>query len=369
MKILFVTNKVRAYALGFENVFTPLLSLGHEIVWAADFSDFVGDRNKIPCKTIQIDIYSYPFHRTNIKAYKQLKQIIKEEKIEAIQCSTPIGGTLARLAAWRCGIKNVIYAAHGFMFFNGAPLINRTLYKWPELLLARVTDTLITINEEDYRAAQSFKLRGNTRPYMIHGAGINVGVQVNIDKSKKRKELGLNDSDIVVVSAGDLNPNKNNRIVIEAFSHIKNKHIHYAICGTGMLEEELRQLAKKLDVEENIHFLGFRRDMPEILASSDIFVMPSFREGVPRAIMEAMDLGLPCVGSKTRGIADLIEEGKGGFVSKPKDSKGFAKIITELAENPEMRHNFGMFNQEKVKMYSKEIVMDELTSIYKTVLK
>lgn len=368
MKVLLVTNKVRTYALGFENVLIPLLSLGHEIVWAADFSDFVGDIKKIPCKTIQIDIYSYPFHRTNIKAYKQLKQIIKEEKIEAIQCSTPIGGTLARLAAWRCGVKNVIYAAHGFMFFNGAPLINRTLYKWPELLLARVTDTLITIIEEDYRAAQSFKLRGNTKPYMIHGAGVNVGVQVNIDKSKKRKELGLNDSDIVVVSAGDLNPNKNNRIVIEAFSHIKNKHIHYAICGTGMLEEDLKKLAKRLGVEDNIHFLGFRRDMPEILASSDIFVMPSFREGVPRAIMEAMDLGLPCVGSKTRGIADLIEDGKGGFVSNAKDSVGFAKVITKLAENPEMRYRFGQFNKGKVKMYSKEIVRKELTDIYKKVL-
>lgn len=369
MKILFVTNKVRAYALGFENVFIPLLSLGHEIVWAADFSDFVGDRNKIPCKTVQIDIYSYPFHRTNIKAYKQIKHIIKEEKIEAIQCSTPIGGTLARLAAWRCGVKNVIYTAHGFMFFKGAPFVNRTLYKWPELLLARVTDTLITIIEEDYHAAQSFRLRGNTKPYMIHGAGINVGVQVNIDKSKKRKELGLNDSDIVVVSAGDLNPNKNNRIVIEAFSHIKNKHIHYALCGTGMLEEELKQLAKKLGVEDNIHFLGFRSDMPEILASSDIFVMPSFREGVPRAIMEAMDLGLPCVGSKTRGVADLIEDGKGGFVIKPNDSMGFAKVITELAEKPEMRQRFGQFNKEKVKMYSKEIVRKELTDIYRKVLR
>ena len=368
MKILIVTNKVRTYALGFENVFKPLLSLGHEIVWAADFSDFSGDISQVPCKTIQIDIYSYPFHKTNIKAYKQIKRIIKEENIEAIQCSTPIGGTLGRLAAWSCGLKNVIYAAHGFMFFKGAPLINRTVYKLHEILLAPITDTLITINEEDFRAAQSLKLRGGTKPYMIHGAGVNVGVQVNIDRTQKRKELGLKDSDIVVVSAGDLNPNKNNRIIIEAFSLIKNKNIHYAICGTGMLEEELKQLSKDLGIENNIHFLGFRSDMPEVLAASDIFVMPSFREGVPRSILEAMDLGLPCVGSKTRGIADLIDEGKGGFISKPKDAEGFAKVISELGENPELRRSFGLYNRDKVKYYSKEIVIEELTDIYKKVL-
>lgn len=369
MKILIVTNKVRTYALGFENVFKPLLSLGHEIVWAADFSDFTGNINKVPCKTIQIDIYSYPLHKTNIKAYKQIKRIIKEEKIEAVQCSTPIGGTLARLAAWRCGVKNVIYTAHGFMFFKGAPFINRTLYKLHEILLASITDTLITINEEDFRAAQSLKLRGGTKPFMIHGAGVNVGVQVNIDKEKKRKELGLKESDIVVVSAGDLNCNKNNRVIIEAFSLIKNKNIHYAICGTGMLEQELKLLSKNLGIEKNIHFLGFRSDMPEVLAASDIFVMPSFREGVPRSILEAMDLGLPCVGSKTRGIADLIDEGKGGFVSKPNDAKGFARALSELGDNPDLRCKFGQYNRGKVKYYSKEIVREELTNIYKAVLR
>lgn len=368
MKVLLVTNKVRTYALGFENVFIPLLSLGHEVVWAADFSDFVGDKSKIPCKTIQIDIYSYPFHKTNIRAYKQLKHIIKDEKIEAIQCSTPIGGTLARLAAWRCGIKNVIYAAHGFMFFKGAPLVNRTVYKLPELLLAHVTDTLITINEEDYNAAKSLKLRAGGNLYMIHGAGVNVGVKVEIDKVQKRLQLGLKETDIIVVSAGDLNPNKNNRVIIESFSFIEDKNIHYAICGTGMLEQELKQLAKELGVADNVHFLGYRKDMPEILASSDIFVMPSFREGVPRAIMEAMDLGLPCVGSKTRGIADLIDEGKGGFVSKPKDAKCFASIISKLAEQPELRKQFGEYNRNKVKKYSKEIVREELTQIYSEVL-
>lgn len=367
MKILFVTNKVRAYNLGFQNVLNPMLSLGHEVVWAANFTELVGDRNAIPCKTIHIDINSYPFHSTNIKAYRQIKDIIKKEKIEALYTSTPIGSTLSRIAAWRCGIKKVVYAAHGFMFFNGAPLINRTVYKFPEVLLARVTDNLITINEEDFHSAQKLKLRSGSKPYMIHGAGVNVGVKVDVDINEKRRELGLRDSDIVVVSAGDLNPNKNNKVVIEAFSLISNKDIHYLICGSGMLESQLRNLVKSLGVEKNVHFLGFRTDMPQILATSDILVMPSFREGVPRAILEAMDMGLPCVGSKTRGIADLIEDGRGGFICKPKDAKGFADSICRLAENPMQRKQFGEFNSKKAKGYSAEIVREELTNIFKEV--
>ena len=364
-----VTNKVRTYALGFQNVIVPLISLGHEVIWAADFSDFMEDRNIIPCRTFQIDIYSYPFHKTNIRAYRQLKQIINEEKVEAIQCSTPIGGLLARVAALRCGVKNVIYTAHGFLFFNGAPLINRTLYKLQEFLLARATDVLITINEEDYHAAKKIRLRKGKIPYMIHGAGIKIGGKISIDVKEKRKTLGFKDSDVIVVSAGDLNPNKNNKVVIQAFSKITDRNIHYVICGIGILEEKLKKIVKTLCLEENVHFLGYRTDMLEILACADMLVMPSFREGVPRAILEAMDIGLPCIGSKTRGIADLIVEGKGGYLCDPNDPDGFADAIKRLASEAELRKIFGTFNRERAKGYSDEVVRNELVNIYRRELR
>ena len=147
MRVLLVTNRVKTYALGFQNIFEPLAGLGHEIIWAADFSGFVADKSTIPCKIEQIDIASNPFNPTNIKAYRQICGLIRKHNIEAIQCSTPIGGALARLAGAKMGVKPVIYAAHGFLFFKGAPLINRTVFKWEEQWLARYTDALITITE------------------------------------------------------------------------------------------------------------------------------------------------------------------------------------------------------------------------------
>ena len=159
MKVLMVTNKVKTYALGFQNVIEPMLEQGHELVWAADFSGFLGDISVVPCKTEQIDINSNPLKPTNLKAYRQLLQIIDRHNIEAVMCSTPIGGMLGRLAAKAKKISPVIYAAHGFLFFKGAPFINRTVYRFQEELMARWTDVLVNINEEDYHAAEDFKLQ------------------------------------------------------------------------------------------------------------------------------------------------------------------------------------------------------------------
>ncbi len=369
MNVLIVGNRVRTYALGFQNEIIPLLSLGHKIVWAADFSNFIGDRDIIPCKTIHIDITAYPFHRTNIRALKQIKSIIKDENIEVVSSSTPIGGTLARIAAWQCGLKkNVIYEAHGFLFFKGVPFLKKCIYKIHEAALAHITDTLITITNEDYEAAKNFKLRGGTRPYLVHGAGVNTGLIPDNDRDSVRKELGFSSDDILIISAGDLNDNKNNQVVIKALTSL-SENTHYLICGAGEKLSFLQNLVNSLNLQGRVHFLGYRTDMINLMSASDIFVMPSLREGVPRSILEAMDLSIPCIGSRTRGIADLIDDDRGGYLCNPNSPEEFALAITKLIENPQKRIAFGHHNQSKVKNYSTEVVRSELTEIYKTVIK
>ena len=369
MRVLMVTNKVKTYALGFQNVIGPMLEQGHELVWAADFSGFLGDISVIPCKTEQIDINSNPLKPTNLKAYRQLLQIIDRHNIEALMCSTPIGGMLGRLAAKAKKISPVIYAAHGFLFFKGAPFINRTVYRFQEELMARWTDVLININEEDYHAAENFKLRGLKKHYLIHGAGVKVGQRVQIDCAAKRKELDVPEDAVVIVSAGFLNPNKNNRVVIEALAKLNDPRYCHLLCGDGELKDELAELAKQLGVENQVKLLGYRTDMMEIMAASDIFVMPSFREGVPRALLEAMDLGLPCVGSNTRGIRELIgENGEGGYICDPRSPEDFAEAFEKIVEDAVAKTTMVQRNQEIVYQYSAETVRGELFKIYSDVL-
>ena len=361
MKLLLITNKVKTYALGFQNVIEPLYDLGHEVIWAANFSDFVGNRDDIPCITEHIDINTNPFNPTNKKAYLQLCDIIRKHKIEAIQCSTPIGGALGRLAGKKMHISPVIYAAHGFLFFKGAPLINRTVYKWEEVFLARYTDVLITITEEDYKAAQNLKIWSGRKPYLIHGAGVKVGVTVDIDKNEKRRGLGVPEDAFIIVSAGELNKNKNTEVIVKALKDVVGAH--YIACGVGPEKENLEKLAQDFGVTDRFHLMGYRTDMPEIMACADVFTMMSFREGMPRAVLEAMDLGLPCVGSDTRGIRDLIDD-EGGFICKPTDANAFAKAFAKLQSNPEMRNRMGQHNRSKVVNYSSDVVRAELRSIY-----
>lgn len=367
MNVLLVTNRVKTYALIFRNIIEPLQSLGHEIIWAADFSSFIGDKSIIPCKTEQISINSNPFNLTNLVAYKKLCDIIGRYHVDAIQCSTPIGGFLGRLAGKTMKVSPVIYAAHGFLFFRGAPLINRTVYKWEEIILAHYTDVLITITEEDYQAAQSLKLRSGRKPYMIHGAGVKVGVTVDIDKSEKRKSLGLPENAFVIVSAGELNKNKNTEVIVRALAELNDPHFHYVSCGVGAEKKNLEDLARKLGVSAQFHLMGYRTDMAEIMACSDVFTMMSFREGMPRSLLEAMDLGLPCVGSDTRGIRDLIDS-NGGYICHATDKKGFASAFKQLSQDPAIRKRMGDYNRTKVKDYSSDIVRTELLNIYKQVL-
>ncbi len=363
MKILMVTNKVKTYSLSSQITYDALLSLGHEVVWAADFSKFIGDKSVIPAVTEQISINTNPLNRSNIRAYKRLLEIIDQHHIEAVMCSTPIGGALARLAAKKKGIKPVLYEAHGFLFFKGAPLINRTVYKWEEQILAHCTDVLITITQEDYAEAQKLKLRSKTPPYMVHGAGVNVGVQVNIDRAEKRKSIGVPEDAFMIVSAGELNRNKNTEVIVRALADVPDAH--YVACGVGPEEDNLRNLAEQLGVADRFHLLGYRTDMPEVLACADAFTIMSFREGMPRALLEAMDLGLPCVGSNTRGIRDLIDT-DGGFICEPTDAKAFAGAFNHLKADAELRVKMGNHNRTKVQDYSADVVRRELYEIYQT---
>lgn len=366
MKVLMISNRIKTYPLLYKNIIEPLKSLGHDIIWAADFSGFVADKSIIPCITEQIDINSNPFKTTNRKAFKQICELINKYEIDAIQCSTPIGGALARLAGKKMGVRPIIYAAHGFLFFKGAPLINRTVFKWEEQWLAHYTDALITITEEDYEEAKKLKLRSHKAPYLIHGAGINVGVHVEVDKKEKRKSIGIPKDAFLIVSAGDINKNKNTEVMVRALKVLNDPTVHYIACGVGPEEQNLKELARSLGVEDQFHLLGYRTDMPELMASSDAFVMMSFREGLPRSLMEAMDLGLPCIGSDTRGIRDLIDP-EGGIICNPRKPEEFAEAIRKL-KNGNIKQ-MGKHNQEKVKSYSADIVRQELYDIYKEVLK
>ncbi|WP_245680604.1 glycosyltransferase family 4 protein [Bacillus marinisedimentorum] len=365
-KVLFVATVVKKHIMVFHLPYLKWFKeSGYEVHVCAKNDYDIKDECEIPfCdRYYDLPFERSPFKVNNIKVYSQLKEIIELNQYDIIHCHTPMGGVLTRLAAARSRHNGtrVIYTAHGFHFYKGAPIKNWMIYYTVERLLSNFTDTLITINKEDFESARKFKVK---KLEYVPGVGIDVkeigGSSINVEN--KRKELNISQNTTVILSVGELSRRKNHELIIKALGKIKSTNYLYLICGQGDLRSYLGKLAK--DHKVNIKFLDFRKDVPEICAASDLFVFPSIQEGLPVALMEAMSTGLPVVCSDIRGNNDLIENGKGGYLVPHDDIDGFSKKIEALLKDAELRKDMGTYNIEKVKKYDKDAVMTTMESIY-----
>lgn len=331
---------------------------------------------KVKCTNYDITFYNQHIYRNifafrdNYKGYKNCCDFLKTHPdIEVIHCNTPIGGVIGRLCG-RKFHKKVIYTAHGFHFYKGAPLMNRTVFKCIEWWMARYTDALITINKEDYEAAKRFKLKPGGKVFYVPGVGVDIQNIIQYDetyRNMKRECLGIRPDDFVCIIVGDLNDNKNVGTLIDALAKC-SPQVHYLVCGLGPNEGKLKERAEQLGVADRCHFLGYRTDIKQLYLASDVFLFASKREGLPRSTMEAMCAGLPCVVSKIRGNVDLIDDREGGILINPMDVDGFADAINELARLPVLREKYGEYNKEKIKNFDINIVKAQMVDIYKEVL-
>ncbi|MDK0799568.1 glycosyltransferase family 4 protein [Clostridium perfringens] len=369
-KALIITNLTRRLKAGHFTMINPLIELGYEVHWAANFKEYDDELDKAPIKLINIDFERNPYNLKNIKAFLQLNNILKEGNYDLVHCNSPIGGALGRLCSSRNNVKNIIYTAHGFHFFKGAPLINNIIYKNIERYLAKKTDLLITINNEDYESSKNFKLRnGKGKKIIINGMGIDTQFykNVNVNRNKKRKSLGINIDDIVCISTGDLIKRKNYEVAIKAIAKCECSNIKFLICGDGILKESLMKLCLDLGVQDKVIFLGFRNDIDELLKISDIFLFSTKQEGLARSLMEAMASGISVIASDIRGNNDLIIDGKNGFLVEYNDYNGFAHKIDLLANDVELRNKFINFNLNLINKYDFKSVEKDMKVIYKEI--
>ena len=347
-KILY-TATVLSHLQLFHQPFMKLMKEhGYQVDAASDTTPFTN--KDLACdNSFDVCFPRNPFSLKTFKAYKQIKKIIQENNYDIIHCNSPTASILTRLAARKSKAK-VIYMAHGFHFFKGAPLLNWLLFYPAEKFTSRFTDILVTINNEDYQIAKKH----------FHAKKIILLPGVGLDTSKFNNDRTYNNTDnINLLSIGELNKNKNHQIVIKVLANCP-KNIHYHICGEGPLRNELLELAKKLKV--NLHLEGYQANVKTFLDQADIFVFPSLREGLPKSVMEAMANGLPCIVSNVRGNHDLIDP-KGGFVVSNKEEE-YTAAIKSLATSSELRKSQGEYNKEKVKKYDIKNILPLMEDIY-----
>lgn len=302
----------------------------------ADKEGYKEDCRKYDIKALHIDLDRNPLGKNNKRAHGELYKIIMNGKYDVIHCNTPTGGVLGRLCAHEINkerIKNgkkpiyVIYQAHGFHFWKGAPKKNWLIFYPVEKFLAHWTDMLITINQEDYQVAKKFKLQNSGKVILHPGVGVNIKdfQNVAIDRDKKREELGVKTDQLLFLNVGELIDRKNQKVLLEAMKKLNNPNIVLMIAGDGEKKEELEKNIHDLQLEKSVKLLGYRPDVKELLKAADCFVFPSYQEGLPGALMEAMAVGLPCIASNIRGNTDALQDS--GFMFSPDDVDGLAELM------------------------------------------
>jgi glycosyltransferase involved in cell wall biosynthesis len=371
-KALIVANTGRFIALFEIGNIRILKGLGYEVHCFASFQEDTCKSLYRQLDDLGVTIYDAepfrsPYRPRNILVYRQLKNIMRKNRYDFVDCHTPMGGVLARLAAKSTGTGPVQYTAHGFHFYEGAPIQNWLFYYPVERFLSRCTDTLITINREDYERAKTFHAK---RVIQIPGVGFHSEKYRNlqIDPRAKREELGIPSDAFLIVSVGELNRNKNHRVILEAISAVQNFAPYYLICGEGPESENLKRACVRLNLQRQVLFPGFREDVAEILKCSDCFAFPSRREGLGMAALEAMASGLPLITSDASGILEYSENGKTGFVCAPDDVRGFAGAILRLLENRELGKQMGRYNREAVQKFGRNHVNKIMSEIYSSQL-
>ncbi|MFG6672824.1 glycosyltransferase [Leuconostoc lactis] len=257
----------------------------------------------------------------NILAIRQLKQLFKDNDYKFIHVHSPLGSILGRYVAWRFKVP-AIYTAHGFHFFKGGPKSGWLIFFPIEWLFSFLTDTLITINDEDFDLAK--KYMHATKVLQINGIGIDIEKAWTVSEEYKqearkkiRNELGIPNDAVLLSSVGELSKRKNHKIVLEALRILdpeEREKIYYVIAGVGSGKEALIDQAKSFNYENHLKLLGYRTDIHDINFASDASIFPSLQEGLGIAGLDATVDGTFLIGSNKRGIADYIKDGKNGIV-------------------------------------------------------
>lgn len=373
-KILYVAT-VASHIAQFHKPYMKLFKEnGYEVHVAA--RDNLAEKNGLQLeyvdKFINIPFQRSPFNLKNVISYKQIKKLLTEEKYDLIICNTPVGGIVTRMAAKKTRKKGtkVIYIAHGFHFYNGAPKKNWLIYYPIEKHFAKKCDAVITINQEDYKlASKKFK----TNVSYIHGIGVDeehYSLQSLDKREKMRESMGVSDEAFVILVVGELLPNKNQIQAIKAVEEISQKHknIKLWIAGNGSNRETLERYVNEHGLQDYVEFLGYCTNLQEYQWAADVGVSCSIREGLGLNVIEAMIAGNTFIGTKNRGHNQLISDGENGFLVDVGDYTALSEKLELLMFDKELKSRLQENAKEMIKPYTLSNTLKEMEEIYNKTL-
>lgn len=370
MKILYTASVLSHICQFHLPVMEKLQKEGHIVHVAAN--DNLAVKNGLKLQYTD-KFFNFPFQRSpkdkqNIEAYKMLKKLLQEQRYDVIICNTPVVGVLTRLAAKavRKQGTRVIYIAHGFHFYTGAPLKYWLFYPLEKYLADLQTDLLITINQEDFdRARKRFKCPIEH----IYGVGVRSDryhpVSIEEQQAMRVRE-NLPEDSFVILCTKELMFDNNQKTILHAIAKVKDviPNLIMLFAGNGPDESMLKNLTNELGLTDTVRFLGYRTDLEQVVPTVDLVISCSWREGMPLNIIEAMLCAKPIIASHNRGHDELIEDGKTGYLVDKFDVDGLANRIIEINQDKDMAEAFGKRAYEKAQKYTANSVIEQMMSIF-----
>lgn len=312
---------------------------------------------------------------SDARAIIQLRDYFREARPNIVHTHTSKAGVAGRVAAKLAGVPHVFHTVHGFPFHAGMFWGKRLIYQQIEKWLARHTDVMLSQSAEDVVTAAELGIKPGMGGLVHIGNGVDLEEFNPAQYSSRqlleiRARLGISEAMPVVAMIGRINREKGYHDLVEALQQVRDIPWHALFIGPdeGFLDELMKQI-DNYGLRERIHILGMRSDITDLLAVSDIYVLPSYREGLPRSLIEAQAMALACVATDIRGCREVVEKDVTGFLFQAGDHITLGGLLRRLLLAPELRQRMGQAGRRRVYGYFNEYeVAKKIMSLYEETL-
>ena len=304
-------------------------------------------------------------------APQKIRKVLAQKEYDIVNVSTPVAAFVTRYALndlRKQGKPKIVYTAQGFRFYRGGAPLSNSIYLSLEKLAGPWTDYIVLVNHEDEEAAKRHRLVPEERVRYIPGTGVNVDRFSadnisNAEVLRVRQEMGLALETPLFLSVAEFIPRKHPQDILRAFARLGRPEVHLAFAGDGRIFEQMQQLATDLRIQERVHFLGRRKDVPTLIRASVATLLVSELEGLPNCVMESFCLEVPVIGTNIRGTRDLLEGGCGLLV-KVGDVEGLAQAMAWVLDHPEEVRMMGKRGRERMAAYELKQILKLYDSLY-----
>jgi lipopolysaccharide/colanic/teichoic acid biosynthesis glycosyltransferase len=307
-----------------------------------------------------------------------LYRLMRRERFTSVNLHSPVAAAVGRVAAWLARVPLAIYVVHGFYFHDDMPSWNRRCFVALEWLLGRITDRFMFVSDEDRRTA----LREGIARDAARAVTIYNGVDLEAypancstpqEASEMRRGLGIPASATVVGVVGRVVREKGYLEFAEMARQVATgrSDVYFLVVGGALpsdrdgIAEEFRRRIEAAGLQERFRFTGFTDRVADYLRVMDIFTLPSYREGFPRSVLEAMSCALPVVTTCIRGCREAVVHGETGLIVPPRDGSALADAVGRLLADPELVRRMGAAGRARAeRLYDQRFVQKRFVAVF-----